>query len=188
MNDKLLQRRCHVCGQRSLRRVKRAYETQVAHDGRPPVTVRIPDLQVIACMNLQCRPEHPDDTVIEDDAAIWRIAEESYRQLGLLTPTEIRARRERLGLTQQQLQQMLGLGGNSLSRWEGGHVFQARSLDTLLRLFFDVPEVRSYIDRTRGMCDAPKERRFRYLERLEERRQAGEKSCEHGFVEARRSG
>lgn len=139
------QQRCHVCGQRSLRRQKRPYEYAVSHDGRPPVTIRIPDLDVVVCTNPDCRPEHPDDTLILDDAASWRITEETYRQLGLLAPTEIRAGRERLGLNQQQLQQMLGLGGNSLSRWENGHVYQARSMDTLLRIIFNVPQARDYV-------------------------------------------
>lgn len=134
------EQRCHACGQKSLRRGPRPYETSVSHDGRPPVRIVIPDLEVVACTNPECRPEHPDDTVLLDDAATWRITEETYRQLGLLTPGEIRRERERLGLTQQELQELLGLGGNSLSRWENGHVYQARSLDTLLRIIFSLPE------------------------------------------------
>ncbi len=131
--------RCDVCGQKSLRRVRQLYEYEISHDGRPPVKIRIPDLEVIACTNPDCRPEHPHDTILLDDAASWRITIETYRQLGLLTPDEIRAGRERLGLTQQELQDLLGLGGNSLSRWENGHVYQSRSMNTLLRLVFRFP-------------------------------------------------
>jgi len=141
----LAERRCAVCGEKMLRRVKRPYEAEVAHDGRPPVRIRIPDLEVIACGNPNCNPEHHDDTVIEDEEAIRRITEESYRQLGLLTPTEIRAARKGLGLTQEQLQKLLGLGGNSLSRWESGRVYQARSMDTLLRVIFSVSAARSFL-------------------------------------------
>jgi putative zinc finger/helix-turn-helix YgiT family protein len=148
MSVPIEQQRCAVCGERSLRREKRLYEYAVSHDGRPPVTVRIPDLDVIVCTNSNCHPEHPDDTMILDDAASWRITEETYRQLGLLTPTEIRESREQLGLNQQELQQMLGLGGNSLSRWENGHVYQARSMDMLLRIIFNVPEARGYVEAT----------------------------------------
>ncbi len=140
--------RCDACRQRTLRRVKRPYETEAAHEGRQPVKVYIPDLEVIACTNPACHPENPDDTVILDDAATWRITEEAYRQLGLLTPTEIRAARERLGLSQQQLQELLGLGGNSLSRWETGRVYQSRSLDALLRIVFNVPEALAYVRRS----------------------------------------
>ena len=136
--------RCDVCGQKTLRRVKQPYEYQVSHDGRPPVTIRIPDLEVIACTNPDCHPEHPGDTIIHDDAAIWRTTIETYRQLGLLTPDEIRSERGRLGLSQQELQELLGLGGNSLSRWERGHVYQSRSSDTLLRIIFGLPQALEY--------------------------------------------
>ena len=136
---------CNVCGQRSLRRVVRPYEAEVSHDGRPPVTIRIPDLEVIACTNPDCHPAHPDDTIIEDDATAWQITTETYRQLGLLTPAEILAGRKKLGLNQQELQQLLGLGGNSLSRWEGGRVYQSRSMNTLLQLIFNVPAVLAYL-------------------------------------------
>jgi len=140
--------RCPSCRQRTLRRVKQTFAYEVSHDGRPPVTVRIPDLEVIACTNPDCRPENPGDNIIHDEAATWRITEETYRQLGLLTPAEIRAGRERLKLTQQELQSLLGLGGNSLSRWENGHIYQARSMDTLLRLVFGLSTVVDYL---RGM-------------------------------------
>lgn len=139
------ERRCHVCRQESLRRERRPYEYEVSHDGRPPVTICIPDLEVVACTNPDCRPEDPGDIVILDDSAIERITEETYRQLGLLTPEEIRAGREKLGLTQQALQELLGLGGNSLSRWENGRVYQARSMDTLLRIVFDVSGAFPYL-------------------------------------------
>jgi putative zinc finger/helix-turn-helix YgiT family protein len=109
------------------------------------VTIRIPDLDLIVCTNPDCRPEHPSDTVLLDDAASWRITEETYRQLGLLTSAEILAGREKLGLNQQELQRLLGLGGNSLSRWESGRVYQSRSMDTLLRLVFNVPAALAYL-------------------------------------------
>ncbi len=144
------ERKCHVCGQRSRRRVRQPYEYEISHEGRPPVTIRIPDLEVIVCTNPDCHPEHPHDTIIEDEAATWRITIETYRQLGLLTPDEIRAGRERLGMTQQELQELLGLGGNSLSRWENGRIYQGRSVDTLLRLVFNVPGVVEYLKRRGG--------------------------------------
>ncbi|HUU96115.1 MAG TPA: type II TA system antitoxin MqsA family protein [Phycisphaerae bacterium] len=142
--------RCDVCGQKSLRRDPRPFEYEVSHDGRPPVKIRIPDLEVIACTNPDCHPEHPDDTIIEDDAAIHRITEETYRQLGLLTPAEVRASRERLGLTQEELQALLGLGGNSLSRWENGRVYQSRSSDTLLRIVFGLSAAVEFVKGLRG--------------------------------------
>lgn len=158
---------CDVCGRKSLRRIRRPYEYEVSHEGRPPVTIRIPDLEVVACTNPECKPEQPGDTIIHDDASTWRITEETYRQLGLLTPAEIRTGRERLGQSQQELQELLGLGGNSLSRWENGRVYQARSLDTLLRIIFNVPTAHDFLARARdarkSVTERPR-RKFQYLE------------------------
>lgn len=149
------ERTCHVCGQKSLRRVRRSYEYDFSHDGRPPVHITIPDLEVIACTNPDCRPEHPHDTILETEETARRIDEETCRQLGLLSPAEIRAGREKLGLTQQELAELLGLGGNSLSRWENGRVYQARSMDTLLRIVFNVPEA---VEHLRRMHDGTRSR------------------------------
>lgn len=140
------ERRCHVCGQKSLRRVQQPYERSVSHDGRAPIVVHIDDLDVTACGNPDCSPEQPGDNVLLDSAAIERITEESYRQLGLLTPAEIRANRERLGYTQKMLQETLRLGGNSLSRWENGRVFQSGSMDSLLRIVFRWPRTLAFFD------------------------------------------
>jgi putative zinc finger/helix-turn-helix YgiT family protein len=147
MSEKWENWQCDVCGQMSLRRVVRPYEAEVSHDGRPPVTIRIPNLEVIACTNPDCHPANPDGTIIEDDATAWQITTETYRQLGLLTPDEIRAGRETLGLNQQELQRLLGLGGNSLSRWESGRVYQSRSMDSLLRVIFNVPDALAFLGR-----------------------------------------
>lgn len=168
---------CDACGRKSLRRVRRPYEYEVSHEGRGPVTIRIPDLEVVACTNPDCKPEQPGDTIIHDDASTWRITEETYRQLGLLTPAEIRAGRERLGLSQQELQELLGLGGNSLSRWENGRVYQARSLDTLLRVIFNVPSAHDFLARMRldgKRAPVRSRRKFQYLDIGDER------SCDDG--------
>ncbi len=159
-----------------MQRVQRPYEAQVSHDGRPPVTICIPDLEVIACTNPDCRAEHPNDTVIEDAAATWRITVETYRQLGLLTPDEIRAGREKLGLSQQELQELLGLGGNSLSRWENGHVYQSRSHDTLLRITYSVPPALKWLKRARAYDDVPTDRPRSKLRHLQGARTRSEEA------------
>lgn len=128
-----------------MQRERQAYEYAISHDGRAPVTIRIPDLDVMACQNPACRTEHAGNAVVLDDAALRRIGDETCKQLGLLMPREIREKRKALGMSQLQLFEALGLGGNSLSRWEKGRVYQSRAMDTLLRLYFDVPEVRKYV-------------------------------------------
>jgi putative zinc finger/helix-turn-helix YgiT family protein len=53
---------------------------------------------------------------------------------GLLAPADIRAFREREGLTQAQLEDLLGTGAKTVVRWERGTVCQSRAADRLLRL------------------------------------------------------
>jgi HTH-type transcriptional regulator/antitoxin MqsA len=69
-----------------------------------------------------------------------------YRaKYGLLSADEIRAIRERHGLTQAELAQILRLGGNTLSRWEAGRNVQSAAMDTLLRLIRDLPGSLEYL-------------------------------------------
>ena len=80
-----------------------------------------------------------------DDEANQRIPEALRREIGLLPPEEIRQQRERLGLTQKELARHLDLAESTLSRWETGAQIQERCLDRLLRLFFELPEVRKHL-------------------------------------------
>lgn len=146
--------RCPCCGQRTMGRVTRTVTTRVRHEGREPIEVTVEDVPAWRCTNPDCKPPHPDDAILEDAEAAERITEACYRALGLLTPAEIRANRERLGLTQQELQEYLGLGSNSLSRWESGRVYQSRSHDMLLRIFFNVVQARTFVYRLRGVWPA----------------------------------
>jgi HTH-type transcriptional regulator / antitoxin MqsA len=75
----------------------------------------------------------------EDAIAIYR------RKQGLLSADEIRALRERFGLTQAQFARLLRLGANTLSRWESGRNVQTEAMDTLLRLIRDVPGSIDYL-------------------------------------------
>lgn len=56
------------------------------------------------------------------------------RYMGLLAAEDIRALRERYGLSQDQLSDLLGCGKKSLSRWENGHEYPSQLVNTLLRL------------------------------------------------------
>ena len=73
-------------------------------------------------------------------------AHEIYREkLGLLTADDIQSLRERHGLTQGGLGELLGLGQNTLSRWESGRNVQSLAMDYLLRLVRDVPGTLDYL-------------------------------------------
>ncbi len=73
---------------------------------------------------------------------------------GLLTPDQIRAIRERLGLSQAAFEQLLGVGPKTVVRWERGTVFQNRSTDALIRAVDAVPGVVPFLDRLRNNFDA----------------------------------
>jgi putative zinc finger/helix-turn-helix YgiT family protein len=69
-----------------------------------------------------------------------------YREkYGLLSADEIRAIRERHGLTQAELARLLRLGGNTVSRWEAGRNVQTAAMDVLLRLIRDLPGSLDYL-------------------------------------------
>lgn len=61
------------------------------------------------------------------------------KHAGLLTPQQIRAFREALGLSQAQLERLLGTGPKTVVRWEKGTVCQSRAADRLLRLLMARP-------------------------------------------------
>jgi HTH-type transcriptional regulator/antitoxin MqsA len=68
---------------------------------------------------------------------------------GLLTPSEIRAIRLGLGLTQAAFERMLGVGEKTVVRWERGTIPQSAATDTLLRVIRDVPQAAAYLRRQR---------------------------------------
>ena len=62
------------------------------------------------------------------------------RAEGLLTSDEIRAVRERLGLTQAEAAKLIGGGVNAFSRYERGEIMHGRAADNLLRLLDKHPK------------------------------------------------
>jgi HTH-type transcriptional regulator / antitoxin MqsA len=57
------------------------------------------------------------------------------KEMGLLTPDEIIELRQMLGkITQTQLEEMLGVGPKTVTRWEKGTVFQSRAQDLHMRI------------------------------------------------------
>src|SRR5438067_2003631 len=69
--------------------------------------------------------------------AIQLIENEKARYMGLLLPDEIRGLRERHGLTQKAMAQLLQIGEKSYTRWESGRVRPSRVINVLLRLLYD---------------------------------------------------
>jgi DNA-binding transcriptional regulator YiaG len=75
-------------------------------------------------------PETGEDVLTP--ASMELIEKTQARHMGLLAPEEIRALRERLMLTQEEMSELLQLGGKSYTRWESGRARPSRSLNILL--------------------------------------------------------
>ena len=103
--------------------------------------IAVPQVSHLRCPNC-------DEVVLrlDESRGLQRRAIALYREkYGLLSAEEIRALRERLGLTQAELAKLLRLGGNTISRWESGRNVQTASMDVLLRLIRDLPGSLEYL-------------------------------------------
>jgi len=67
------------------------------------------------------------------------------QHLGVLSPGEIIAIRQTLGLTRSSFAELAGVGDASLQRWESGTLIQNKSIDLLLYLL-QFKESRRYIE------------------------------------------
>jgi DNA-binding transcriptional regulator YiaG len=67
-------------------------------------------------------------------------------ELKLLSSTQIREGRERLGLSRGELAGRLGISEATLADWEDDITIQPRTADNLLRVFFAFPEVRAALN------------------------------------------
>ena len=124
---------CSKCHQQMVERDTQPYCTDVQYDGRT-YTIEVPEFHVPRCKNC--------GTMVLDDRANDQITDALHRQVGLLTPAQIRKNREALGLKQRDFASLLGVGESTVSRWETGAQIQQRSLDKLMRLCFAIPEAR----------------------------------------------
>ncbi len=129
--------KCGTCRERGLVPAVIDYQREIGHDGRT-YPIAIPALHVFRCN--QC------GAIVLDDEADKMVSDALRKAAGLLSPQEIRRGRESLGLTQKQLAQNLQVCEATLSRWETGGQLQTRSLDRLLRIYFQVPEARRFLE------------------------------------------
>jgi len=71
----------------------------------------------------------PDAAAILDKA--------KARHMGVLAPQELAELRQRLGLTQKEIAEVLQIGEKTWSRWETGREIVSRSLNVLLRAVYE---------------------------------------------------
>ena len=138
--------KCRTCREVAVAPAVVPYAAEVEHDGRA-YPVALPALDVLRCG--RC------GATVLDDAANEKVSDAFRSVAGLLAPAQIRRRREALGLTQKQLSAFLDISESTLSRWETGAQVQQRAMDRLLRGFFEVPELRSYLGFSPPLAAAP---------------------------------
>lgn len=136
---------CPECGGS----VSRGMHTFDVHIGRRTVTLSS------ECERCQGECQEVYFAPGEMDAAMMQASATIRSQEGLLTPGEIKALRKRIGLTQPQLESLLGAGPKTLVRWEKGTVIQNGAADTLLRVMRDVPEALQYLLNSRQLSPRP---------------------------------
>ncbi|MQA91339.1 MAG: helix-turn-helix domain-containing protein [Gemmatimonas sp.] len=82
------------------------------------------------------------------------LAKAALEEQDRLKPKEIRALREKLQLTQFELEDLLGLGRNTVVRWENGQVRPNMAANTLLRLLATEPAARKWLEKWHGTGSA----------------------------------
>jgi putative transcriptional regulator len=130
MTTRKFPKRCGKCGQQAMRLATVPFTTTIEHDGRA-YRVDIPDLTVPQCARCQA--------ISIDDEADRQITAAFRRQARLLSPEEIRQGREKLGMTQKEFANLLGVGESTFSRWENGVQIQQRAMDRFLRVCLASP-------------------------------------------------
>jgi len=134
--EKPFPRRCARCRQLTVHPVAIPYRSEILHDGRLHM-VEVPQLTVPRCQNCG---ELSFDNRAED-----QIDEVFRAQLRLLTPEQIRTNRQTLGLTPRELETRLGVEDGLVAAWEAGLRIQSRVQDNMLRLYYSLPQVRSFL-------------------------------------------
>lgn len=122
---------CAVCDSEKVKRVRRKFSATYNQ-----VPISIPNAEMYECTSCGERFFTPDQAK-EVSLAVKRQARVGA---GLLTPEEIVAIRQKLGLSQSELERLFGLGSKVVTRWETGRVVQSKTADVALRLLALDPE------------------------------------------------
>lgn len=123
---------CLICGAGKARKVRTEYRTK--YDGG---SVSVPDVEMYRCS--EC---HEEFLTPEQSRSVSAAVKNTVRQSsGLLAPKKIVEIRERLGLTQRELERLLDQGPKVVTRWENGRVIQNKNADMILRLLDHEPRL-----------------------------------------------
>lgn len=131
---------CYVCGS-AMKTVRENAEIRI---GQRSAVVELESLSCKTCGESFVTPDAMD-------RAQLAAAEKLRREDDLLPPSEVREIRRYFGLTQAQLEQLLGVGPKTVVRWERGTVCQSRTADQLLRMLREVPRAFEFLAARSGL-------------------------------------
>src|SRR5262245_46869807 len=114
---------CPTCGKEEVFAATVAYQAKIGHDGRM-YEFEIPELKTAKCRSC--------GALLFSNSADDQIRLALRAHIGLLTPDEIRTKRETLGLSQKKLAELTGIAEATVSRWETGALIQSRAMDNFL--------------------------------------------------------
>ena len=126
---------CPTCGG-TAKKMKDSYRTK--YNGQ---MVIVPNVERFHCSDCGEEFFNPDQSRLLS-VGVKDVVREMY---GLLPPERVRAIREKLGLTQQDLEALLGQGPKVVTRWESGRVIQNPNADTILRMLDRDPSTLSHL-------------------------------------------
>jgi transcriptional regulator with XRE-family HTH domain len=135
-------KKCHQCKERAVDLVKADHFARLEHDGRE-YSFTVKQLDILRCANCGYELVPPDSFDV--------LAEEMRLRAGLLTPAQIVAGRNRLGLSQCKFAALLGVAGATVNRWENGGQIQQRVMNDWMQAVFDLPVLQDYLMRKRGL-------------------------------------
>lgn len=105
-----------------------------------PISIPNPDGIGIAetiTVEVDAFRDSEDGEIYLSGAVLEELDRIKARHMGILLPTEIRELRDRLGFTQKQMSELIGVGEKSYSRWETGRERLSHSLNMLVAALWE---------------------------------------------------
>jgi len=121
---------CPICGVGTAKKIKKEHQAKYNKQ-----IVNVADAEMFRCNKCGETFFSPDQA----KAFSLAVKNEIRKRLNLLPPDRILEIRTKLQLTQEDLEQLFGLGPKVVTRWETGRVVQSKTADLALRLFEHMP-------------------------------------------------
>jgi HTH-type transcriptional regulator / antitoxin MqsA len=122
---------CAGCNSKKVKKIRSEFFGTYNH-----APISLPDAEMYECASCAKRFFTPDQV----KAVSLAVKRQARVEAGLLAPEEIVEIRKKLGLSQNELERLFGLGSKVVTRWETGRVVQSKAADVALRLLALDPE------------------------------------------------